>query len=707
MSEIFININKREKTERIQNLEEKIEVLYSNEEKDDAKTLKGIFDAIIAVINNNDKFILPITALESPFSDSEEILSNTGKDIELTEDIHFSIDYLQSKDGTVALPAFTNYDETFKGKKDTSTITKDVDVYLEFALKDAKAEGVILNPWGHPFFISKEYIKYIFENSLPEEKENTVEIITADITKLDTECIVNAANNSLLGGGGVDGAIHQAAGNELFDECKTLGGCKTGEAKITKGYNLKAKYIIHTVGPQYSGTKEDELLLRHCYWNSLELARNYNIHSIAFPAISTGVYGYPLEKATEIAVRTVNDWMKIVKSYGMKVTFCCFNESVTTVYKNIWDNLSEKDSEDNSITYENNGELEKAIQFATECHKGSVRKGTTKPYILHAIEVLQILSSMDADINLMIAGLLHDTIEDTGATLLDIYENFGADVAALVNAHTEDKSKVWYMRKLNTINELSKDDMRVRFLIFADKVANLRSMYSDYKEIGDELWDRFNAPKELQAWYNCKARDALEDMKYIPEAEDTYFEMDKLCKELFVTFYIDRDNELLYQEIADGDKMIFSKEKTFWFSYDEEIPNNLEIISRSEAKRIEDNWSQPFLKTVEQDLQDASYTLYSSENRELSIQINDGKLEFFGHDFGELCEKFFGKDEYEFWYKLDEFFTQWLIKCLRLDYNIQESTEDLLKNAFGSDDGRTKFREYCEELGIEYSFSSY
>ena len=168
---------------------------------------------------------------------------------------------------------------------------------------------------------------------ISEKVKNQIHVEQGDITKLDCDGIVNAANRSLLGGGGVDGAIHRAAGPELLAECRTLHGCRTGEAKITKGYRLRAKYIIHTVGPIYSGTAEDAAQLADCYRNSLALAKEYELHSIAFPAISTGVYGYPLEDATEIAVKTVSRWLETHAGYAMQVIFCCFDAQTERVYQ--------------------------------------------------------------------------------------------------------------------------------------------------------------------------------------------------------------------------------------------------------------------------------------------------------------------------------------------------------------------------------------
>lgn len=171
-----------------------------------------------------------------------------------------------------------------------------------------------------------------------------IKIVQGDITKMRADAVVNAANKTLLGGGGVDGAIHAAAGPELLAECRTLHGCDTGEAKITKGYNLPAKFIIHTVGPIYRfhSAKEDAQLLTACYVNSLNLAKVNSLHSIIFSSISTGVYGYPAEKAAKVAFMAAEKWLQDNPDYDMEIVLCAFDQRMFDIFERTQKKFEEK-----------------------------------------------------------------------------------------------------------------------------------------------------------------------------------------------------------------------------------------------------------------------------------------------------------------------------------------------------------------------------
>ena len=268
-----------------------------------------------------------------------------------------------------------------------------------------------------------------------------------------------------------------------------------------------------------------------------------------------------------------------------------------------------------------NKRLDEAIRFATERHTGQTRKGTNIPYILHPLEVLQILYSMRADSELLIAGVLHDTVEDTDTTLDEIRERFGSEVAELVASNSEDKSKTWEERKQHTIDTLPSVPYRVKQLIFADKLANLRSIAYDFRNLGDKLWERFNAPAEKQAWYYGGIDDALSSLQHT-DCKDVYWEYVGLFKDVFVKYYLDKNAETLHQVCLSGEHYCLRKSlPEFWVSYEEYIAQEVSAqidslkkttyemrkyystrlsagdmtqLSRKLAEHIEDEWCGQF-----------------------------------------------------------------------------------------------------------------
>lgn len=240
-------------------------------------------------------------------------------------------------DGLVYVAAFSS-EEAFSAAQteEYTLLARPLLNYFEVVLQMEGIAGIVFNPTSPaPFTMQKKMVKELLAQVMEHPSKNGINVVRADITTFDADAIVNAANSTLLGGGGVDGAIHRAAGPELLAECKTLGGCATGEAKITYGYALPSTYVIHTVGPIYNGKVSQRVDLANCYQNSLELAKKHHLHSIAFSAISTGVYGYPLEEAARIALLTCTQWLNANKEYGMEITLVCFNNAVLKSYSEI------------------------------------------------------------------------------------------------------------------------------------------------------------------------------------------------------------------------------------------------------------------------------------------------------------------------------------------------------------------------------------
>ena len=345
------------------------------------------------------------------------------------------------------------------------------------------------------------------------------------------------------------------------------------------------------------------------------------------------------------------------------------------------------------IMLNDNSAVEEAIAFATECHKGALRKGTTIPYITHPMEVMQILNSVNADNNLLIAGLLHDVVEDAGVTIETIKEKYGEDVAHLVAGHSEDKIKTWYARKLKTIRDLPDEDVRSKLLTLGDKLSNIRSMHRDYKQIGDELWQRFNAPKHMQAWYYSGIVDGLAELQHIPETSEAYWELSGIYKDLFVKYYIDEPAGVLYQISASGESYYLEKGIPQWKPLKQPVPDSTPEIDRQTAERTEDNWNEVFWKLHSQYMQDGEYRLYTTEDTEYIIAIKNNSLAY--------CAE--TENHRKYLCVLNEENTHRFLVQLRLFTGIEDNIGTVLTRYFGTENGADLFVKFCEMVDVRYN----
>ena len=250
-----------------------------------------------------------------------------GDTFSLEEGLRIEFLRISLQDGTYAAPVFTGAEEMAKGQG-VDSITVPFSTLADMAVGWENCSGVVINPWGNSFMMRKELLEALRDYT----PRSQFTVAKGDITRFHGDAIVNAARHNLLGGGGVDGAIHRAAGPELLEECRTLNGCATGEAKMTKGYSLPVEHVIHTVGPKYRADRDQTMELASCYLNSLDLAMREDLHSVAFPCISAGSYGFPKDRAAEIALKAVCFWFDRHRDYVMNVYICCHGDEDLAAY---------------------------------------------------------------------------------------------------------------------------------------------------------------------------------------------------------------------------------------------------------------------------------------------------------------------------------------------------------------------------------------
>lgn len=294
---------------------------------------QSVFNAVANGLKNEMQVIVPIEfpeAMLQSMGNPEQV--KVGDVFSVSEDIPIRFRHLAAdEEGHYFIPLFTSREEMNKGES-SSSINQSLKTLLEAMDNWPDCVGFVVNPRNRKLFLKKDIIKMLLEY----KPRSFISIVKGSVIDMHVDAIVNAANTSLLGGGGVDGAIHTAAGPELLKECRTLHGCNTGEAKITGSYNItNADRIIHTAGPVYSGKADDVELLAACYTNSLDIALENECNSIAFPCISTGVYGYPLDKAAKISLLSTVRWLDAHPDTVMNIYFCCFKDEELAAYKEL------------------------------------------------------------------------------------------------------------------------------------------------------------------------------------------------------------------------------------------------------------------------------------------------------------------------------------------------------------------------------------
>jgi O-acetyl-ADP-ribose deacetylase (regulator of RNase III) len=321
----------KDEEEKNRKLEDAI-MEYTRDSSDEGLAVVG--KALLDRIGENGEIAVPVV-LPDGFSEAAD---DDEMDV-----INIDLRTIQDNDGNDWLPLFTNKGASAKGGETDLLAYSMKDIFQQIMTLDG-ISGAVIDPWTTPFQLPLDYIALLL-NIVTEEDGGEINLVQGNIVDVDVQCIVNSANNTLLCGpdeDGVNAAIHKAAGPGLDAECRALRGCAVGEAKITDGYDLDAEYIIHTVGPIYNGKLKDSGELGACYESCMDLARQHGITSIAFPCISTGAFGYPMEEAADVALQTVLQWLGDNEDYDINVTFCVHDDDAYKLYKDALDQMFEE-----------------------------------------------------------------------------------------------------------------------------------------------------------------------------------------------------------------------------------------------------------------------------------------------------------------------------------------------------------------------------
>lgn len=356
----------------------------------------------------------------------------------------------------------------------------------------------------------------------------------------------------------------------------------------------------------------------------------------------------------------------------------------------------------------NPAKIHDAIIFASIKHHNHIEPATGISYICHSMEVMDVLTSMGADDDLKIAGLLHDVPVKTDTDLMAVAQRYGSGVAELMYIAVEDETMSWKDRTAEMVEKLSIADKRAQMLVLADKVVMQRSIRAGVKATGDEVWGRFNATKEEMCCYFSEIQDSLKEMQNYEDTADVYWEMVTTFKDLFVEFWATEEMDTIYQ-VASAGSYVIRKDEPKWVDHEDPLPENLIKITRKQSEHMEAEWLTFYIIHIEgRDLQDGMYEIYegggNSNTRKLTISISGRKIQFNCYDDSIYIDELGIEHEHRFYYELARKESAAFAKLLRSQYGAGADFETILRDAFGHYDGPLKFKAFCEAFNLSYVF---